>query len=363
MTLLTSATNTESGPQALKTLVSYKDQPVQPPFILFIPARPKNEEDPYDLVHLAPVIAQHMGHKSQSNSQSKRRPHCYLVHSIKDEVAIGWPNPLEGFLVTPAEAKFPLADLEYYTPHSFPIDLPSIMFIRTYLSTIPFHQQLSAAGAGAADGNGGRGDDGAGAGAGAGAGDGAESGSRSGRDDEPSPPNNGGGGGADGGTGGHRRAGWEGEEFSDQDSDALSDGTAAFISEVAFIADIAGQHAPAFRKVATKIQDEHSLLAYTTLQERISKYRRVVEGFEGSDDGEGNHIEVLGYNIRAWDRYQLNSLGSGCRFWCLTAMNDLEEVGFVKGGTGTRITKCIQQVHNMYGNAWVPFPLIQGTFY
>jgi hypothetical protein len=75
-----------------------------------------------------------------------------------------------------------------------------------------------------------------------------------------------------------------------------------------------------------------------------------------------NLIRLFVHN-KSRDRYQLNSLGSGCRFWCLTAVKDLEEAGYIAQGSGRDVESGIGQLHRAMGNQWVPYPLIQGSFY
>ncbi|KAJ7246538.1 hypothetical protein B0H12DRAFT_757031 [Mycena haematopus] len=76
----------------------------------------------------------------------------------------------------------------------------------------------------------------------------------------------------------------------------------------------------------------------------------------------GNIIQLLVHR-NSRDRYQLNSNGSGCRFWCLTVMGDLEQANYVARGSKGNIENNIQVLHSTYGNTWVPYPLVQGRFY
>lgn len=63
------------------------------------------------------------------------------------------------------------------------------------------------------------------------------------------------------------------------------------------------------------------------------------------------------------DRYRLTNDGSGCRFWCKTVLADLEGSEYVAGGSGRDIEVHLQELNRKMGNQWVPYPLIQGTFY
>ncbi|KAJ6567677.1 hypothetical protein DFH09DRAFT_1363293 [Mycena vulgaris] len=307
----TAVSNTNPGPQATKTLVSFWDHPLDLPCILYIPGLTKEEpDDPCDLLHLAPAIVEALGYNS-SNQTSGRRPHYYLVHKIQDERAVAWPitscgrtpnqqesflstmrsidadvadrilpldaitrgmchpyphfpieqlvysnstdvpgqkNPLEGFLLTVAEARFPVAELSYYHPHSFSVDGPAVMFVETYLLTIPMHQQQ---GPPQATGEGGAGGGSGGRGAGR----------------------------ADGDTRGQIRG------YDSLDGDALSDTSSEFFRELQFIAHITGRRAPVFQKVADELQAAHNrraVLAYEQSEERVAVYRASLSQFEGN---------------------------------------------------------------------------------
>ncbi|KAJ7740875.1 hypothetical protein B0H14DRAFT_2407449, partial [Mycena olivaceomarginata] len=76
----------------------------------------------------------------------------------------------------------------------------------------------------------------------------------------------------------------------------------------------------------------------------------------------GNIIQLLVHQ-KLRDRYQLNPLGSGCRFWCQTAIADLEQASYIAPGSAATIEANLQQLNRRYGKTWVPYPLIQGTFY
>lgn len=166
-----SSLSTSHSSTAPKTLVSFTTHPLKVPFLAYVAAYPKDDEDPYDLKHLAPPIAAEMPHRSPSSTSSSRRPRYYLVHKIEDNFAFAWlitslgsnheaqevflegmrkkdanmtdlilpldsttramactypifpkeqlqyhnpqatqKNPLEGFLVVPAEARFPVSE-------------------------------------------------------------------------------------------------------------------------------------------------------------------------------------------------------------------------------------------------------------
>ena len=70
---------------------------------------------------------------------------------------------------------------------------------------------------------------------------------------------------------------------------------------------------------------------------------------------------VLGRNRR--DRYRLTDGGSGCRFWCKTVINDLEQAGWIGPGSGAQLESYFLSLHQKYGNGCIPYPLYQGTFY
>ncbi|KAJ7134283.1 hypothetical protein C8R44DRAFT_869943 [Mycena epipterygia] len=179
------ASSTSTSSTTSKTLVSFKDRPLVAPFIAYV----EDEDDAYDLRYLSPEIADELGHGARSSTSSSEHPRYYLVHTIKEEVASAWlisslcsdseeqnifltkmrkkdanladyilpidpdtkamaltypyfptrqlrycnpeniatqKNPLEGFLVVPAEAHFPLAEFKYYTPHSFECEANSL---------------------------------------------------------------------------------------------------------------------------------------------------------------------------------------------------------------------------------------------
>ena len=63
------------------------------------------------------------------------------------------------------------------------------------------------------------------------------------------------------------------------------------------------------------------------------------------------------------DRYTLNDGGSGCRYWCLTVLNDLELARYVNQGSGANVEAFIAQLYQTLGQTWIPYPLHQGTFY
>jgi hypothetical protein len=75
----------------------------------------------------------------------------------------------------------------------------------------------------------------------------------------------------------------------------------------------------------------------------------------------GDVLSLILNNKR--DLYSLNSDGSGCRFWCLTVIRNLEEAGFVAPGSVTHVEDYLLELHHRIGNYWVPYPIYQGTFY
>jgi hypothetical protein len=72
-----------------------------------------------------------------------------------------------------------------------------------------------------------------------------------------------------------------------------------------------------------------------------------------------NYIDVLLEKKR--DRYKLAANGSGCRYWCLTALKDFEDARLLPPGTRASADKWIQQLMQQY-----PVEMTQtvsGTFY
>lgn len=63
------------------------------------------------------------------------------------------------------------------------------------------------------------------------------------------------------------------------------------------------------------------------------------------------------------DQYRLTTGGSGCRYWCQTFINDLENARYVPGGASRDVELFMQGLNRHFGNQWVPYPLYQGTFY
>ena len=66
---------------------------------------------------------------------------------------------------------------------------------------------------------------------------------------------------------------------------------------------------------------------------------------------------------RKLDQYRLTALGSGCRFWCQNALQDLETDGVLPGGTSVTLENWIKGLNTTHGNDLVPYPLLKGTFY
>ncbi|KAF9240405.1 hypothetical protein BU15DRAFT_61422 [Melanogaster broomeanus] len=74
----------------------------------------------------------------------------------------------------------------------------------------------------------------------------------------------------------------------------------------------------------------------------------------------GGLLAMLERNGR--NRYKYDDSGSGCRFWCRTVLEDLENGGLVSGGAVERFDAYI--VENSRGNPGrFPWPTREGTFY
>ncbi|KAJ7489555.1 hypothetical protein FB451DRAFT_1362401 [Mycena latifolia] len=326
-----------------KQLVSFDQNPMPLPAILYIPGKQKNEDDPYDLATLAPSVSQALQTISPYNSgtsrsgpgSKNRRPHYWLVRSVDkglasawfissggtstvekqtflealrtdknrmiplDEVsreASNWPsllpapsvlqflnpttistqkNPLQGFLITTAEALFPTADLTYYLPHSFSIPKYKVVYMDAYILSLE-QTSMGAGGAGergaGGSGLGSAGGAGAGNAGGSGAGSGGGGGGGAGRAGNAGAEDGGDSGVGDAGAGG---AGGGGEESAGGSvGDADSDSGDA-LEEAIFIASLGGPWAPAFCRVVELLlrrREENAKEELLHSQQQVMEY-------------------------------------------------------------------------------------------
>lgn len=62
------------------------------------------------------------------------------------------------------------------------------------------------------------------------------------------------------------------------------------------------------------------------------------------------------------DRYRLTEGGSGCMYWCLTVLGDIERKAWIAMGSGSVAYNWLNTLRPRFGSL-MPWPARQGVFY
>ncbi|CAE6536659.1 unnamed protein product [Rhizoctonia solani] len=62
------------------------------------------------------------------------------------------------------------------------------------------------------------------------------------------------------------------------------------------------------------------------------------------------------------DKYRYDDSGSGCRFWCIVVLGDMEKQGYVASGTVAKFNKQIEGRSQVQPSLY-PWPTREGVFY